>query len=57
VGIDIENGKFTYTASVNHTHEGSIGNLQTGQIKTQMEKIVASFPFDKVQSAISRLIS
>jgi argininosuccinate lyase len=57
VGMDIENGKFTYTTSVNHTHEGSIGNLQTGQIKTQMEKLVASFPFNKVQSAISGLIS
>ena len=57
VGLDIENGKFNYTPSVNHTHEGSIGNLQTEQVKKQMEKIVSSFPFASVQTAITKLIS
>jgi len=57
VGLDIENGKFSYTPSVNHTHEGSIGNLQTEQVKKQMEKIISSFPFASVQTAITKLIS
>ena len=57
VGLDIENGKFNYTPSVNHTHEGSIGNLQTEQVKKQMEKIVSSFPFTSVKTAITKLIS
>jgi argininosuccinate lyase len=57
VGIDIENGKFNYTTIVNHTHEGSIGNLQTEQVKKQMEKIVSSFPFASVKTAITKLIS
>lgn len=56
VGLDIEAGKFTYNTSVNHTHEGSIGNLGTTEIKGQMEKVVSSFPFAAVQSAIDRLI-
>lgn len=57
VGLDIESGKFTYSTKINHTHEGSIGNLCTKEIKQQMEKIIASFPFAFVQSAIKKLIS
>ena len=56
VGLDIEAGKFTYDTNVNHTQEGSIGNLCTLEIKTQMEKVIGSFPFEKVTSAISALI-
>jgi argininosuccinate lyase len=56
IGLDIEAGKFTYNTSVNHTHEGSIGNLCTGEIKKQMQKVVDSFPFASVQSAMAKLI-
>ncbi len=57
VGLDIEADKFTYTTSVNHTHEGSIGNLDTAEIKQQLEKIIASFPFENVKAAITKLVS
>ena len=57
VGLEIEEGHFTYSTTVHHTHEGSIGNLQTEQVKKQMEKIVSSFPFASVQTAITKLIS
>ena len=57
VGSDIEADKFTYTTSVNHTHEGSIGNLGTAEIKQQLEKIIASFPFENVKAAITKLVS
>jgi len=57
VGSDIEADKFTYTTSVNHTHEGSIGNLGTAKIKQQLEKIIASFPFENVKAAITKLVS
>jgi argininosuccinate lyase len=57
VGIDIEAGKFLYDTSVNHTHEGSIGNLCTAQIKKQMEGTVSSFPFQKVKNAMDKLVS
>jgi len=56
IGLDIEAGKFSYNTSVNHTHEGSIGNLCTEEIKKQMQKVVDSFPFTFVQSAIANLI-
>src|SRR5574338_1677579 len=45
VGLDIEAGNFKYDTSVHHTHEGSIGNLGTEEIKKQMLKITESFSF------------
>ncbi len=56
VGLDIEAGKFSYSTSVKHVHEGSVGNLNTAEIKGQMEKIVNSFPFMHIQTAISNLL-
>ena len=56
VGLDIEAGNFTYDNSIQHTHEGSIGNLCTAEIKKQMEKLINSFPFENVKTAINKLI-
>lgn len=56
VGLDIEAGNFKYDTSLLHTHEGSIGNLCTLEIKNQMQKIVASFPFATVQEALQNLL-
>lgn len=57
VGLDIDAGNFTYNSSVNHTHEGSIGNLCTVEIKNQMQNVVSTFPFTSVQKAIEKLVS
>lgn len=57
VGIDIEAGNFNYDTNINHSHEGSIGNLCTAEIKQQMEKIVSLFPFEKVKAAIAKLVN
>jgi len=56
-GIDIGIGTFVYDIQLNHTHEGSMGNLCNEEIKKQMEKISDSFPFKSVQSAIDKLLS
>ena len=56
VGLDIEAGNFKYDTSVNHTHEGSIGNLCTTEIKKQMQTITESFPFAKIEKALSGLL-
>jgi len=56
VGLDIEAGNFKYDTSVHHTHEGSIGNLCTGEIKKQMQTISESFPFTKIEKALSDLL-
>ncbi len=55
VGMDIEGGNFKYEVSVHHTHEGSVGNLCTAEIKKQMQKVVESFPFATVNAAINKL--
>ena len=57
VGKDIEAGQFSYSTTVNHSHEGSIGNLCTSAIKDHMQRIVGSFSFDTVQKAIKQLVS
>jgi argininosuccinate lyase len=56
VGMDIESGKFSYSPNIQHTHEGSIGNLCTAEIKGQMQKVISSFPFLKVKKAIEVLM-
>jgi argininosuccinate lyase len=56
VGLDIEAGNFKYDTSVHHTHEGSIGNLCTKEIKKQMQTITESFPFTKIEKAASALL-
>jgi argininosuccinate lyase len=45
VGNDIEQGKFSfdYKKQLQHTHEGSIGNLSNDGIVAQMEKVLAKF--------------
>ena len=56
VGSDIEAGNFKYDASIQHTHEGSIGNLCTEEIKNQMQQVVTSFPFASVNAAVKKLL-
>ena len=56
VGLDIEAGNFKYDTSVHHTHEGSIGNLCTEEIKKQMQKAVRSLPFASVNDALKKLV-
>ena len=57
VGLDIEAGNFEYDTSVRHTHEGSIGNLCTEEIKKQMQKVSDSFPFQKIQETVKQLLA
>lgn len=56
VGRDIENGTFSYSPKVHHTHEGSIGNLCNEEIERMMNDVIAKFPFDKVHQAITWLL-
>jgi len=56
IGTDIENNSFTYNAQVNHTHEGSIGNLQNTAIQKMMDEIIERFNFNKVNSALQKLL-
>ena len=56
IGADIHSGNFTYKTDINHTHLGSLGNLQNEAIAINMKKMVASFRFQKVTDALNRLL-
>ena len=40
VGMQVQRGEYRPTRSVNHTHEGSIGNLCTAEIRQKMERVM-----------------
>jgi argininosuccinate lyase len=57
VAEEIENGKFKPSKSINHTHEGSIGNLCNKEIAKKMESVYKSFHFEKVEEASKKLLT
>ncbi|QIK56165.1 argininosuccinate lyase [Dysgonomonas sp. HDW5B] len=57
VGLDIENGKFSHNRQVNHTHEGSIGNLCNQQIELLKQNIIDQFDFASIETAESKLLN
>ena len=56
VGLAIEKGEFNPDKKVNHTHEGSIGNLGNDHIEEAFNKLVNSFDFAKVKRAVEELV-
>ena len=56
VGLEIEAGNFIVDKKVNHTHEGSIGNLCNDKIEEMKEQIISEFHFNKVNEAIQKLL-
>src|SRR5690606_10055057 len=57
IGLAIERGDFKPQKSVNHTHEGSIGNLCNAEIREAFKGVVAAYGFDKVNEALQALVS
>lgn len=56
VGLEIEQGEFSHNKTVQHTHEGSIGNLCNDRIELLKQNIVDQYNFDKVQQAEKALL-
>lgn len=57
IGMQIEEGKFKVDISqLQHTHEGSMGNLCTAQIGNMMKQVIADFRFEKAEKAIEMLL-
>ena len=56
IGLDIEAGNYTYSTNVNHTHEGSIGNLCNDYITANMKKVIDSFSFSDHHKAFDHLL-
>ncbi|NQD71664.1 argininosuccinate lyase [Sphingobacterium shayense] len=56
IGLAIEQGTFKPSKVVNHTHEGSIGNLCNQEIVRMFNKNLEAFCFPKVEKALSDLL-
>ena len=56
VGLAIERGEFTPSNSVNHTHEGSIGNLCNDKIKELFYSTLEQFNFKTYHKAFDKLL-
>lgn len=57
VGLAIERGEFSAPPTVNHTHEGSIGNLCNDKISDLYQTTLAQFNFGKYHNAFNSLLS
>lgn len=55
IGLDIEHGSYTYATGVEHTHEGSIGNLCNEEIRRMMLNELEKFGFEEVNAALNQL--
>ncbi len=56
VGEQIQKGTFETDYRVKHTHEGSIGNLCTSEIKNKKELVISEFSFNEVANAVEKLV-
>ena len=56
IGLMIENGTYEPLKAINHTHEGSIGNLMNDVIKEEFEGVYNAFEFDKVKEKLVGLV-
>ncbi len=47
VATEVESGTFSYSNKIQHSHEGSIGNLCLSEIEVKMERVINQFkPFN-----------
>ena len=57
VGEQIENDNFHPEKKVNHSHEGSVGNLCLDKISEKKNEVLNGFNFDKIEKAIGQLLA
>ena len=57
VGLEIEAGNFKPAKTVNHTHQGSIGNLCNNEISSYKNDVLSQFTFKKVREAEKALLT
>lgn len=56
IGLQIENDNFSFDKNINHTHEGSLGNLCNDKIKEKMNQVYDEFNFEKINACIADLL-
>ncbi len=57
IGQNIEQGKFSYSKELHHTHEGSLGNLCNDQIQRMFSEATARFDFASAENALKDLLA
>lgn len=57
VGGKIEKGEFVPNKKIQHSHEGSIGNLCLDKIRSKKEDTIAQFQFESIEKAKTKLLS
>jgi argininosuccinate lyase len=55
VGAEIGDGSYQAPRALEHTHEGSIGNLQNDLIRKRMDEEILKFDFEKITKTLSAL--
>jgi argininosuccinate lyase len=56
IGKEVEAGNYQKPTSLQHTHEGSIGNLCNEAIEKMMQQTIAQFPFKKIKDTLENLV-
>ncbi len=57
IGREIGDGTYVAPRQLNHTHEGSMGNLMNDEIAARMTDIMAGFGVEKAQAAEAALLA
>lgn len=57
IGKQVEDGTYRKPEKLEHTLEGSMGNLCNKEISSNMEKAIAQFPFKKINTALAELLA
>lgn len=57
VAEDIKSGNYRADRNINHTHEGSLGNLRNDMIERKLEAIMYQFNFMKAEVAYKTLLA
>lgn len=57
IGLEIENNQFITPEKIEHSHEGSIGNLCNNEIKLLFDNAISNFNFEKKNLAIEKLLN
>ena len=56
ISKSIQEGTYSPSMMVKHTHEGSIGNLFNNKISEKMQQIINEFHFEKAEKAMKKLL-
>lgn len=57
IGDTINNGTYTPNRELNHTLEGSLGNLDNSILRNRLQEILDTYTFEQVNNAIDKLLN